>query len=153
GPGHPVHLFLESRPGTTWTFMSTRELDRTLFSGIAWTASLRWLGQVVSWSATLYAARILSPSDYGLAALAMIPIGLARLAENFGLESVVLQDRSLASDQVARLAGVGVLLALVLMTAFILGAPLVSAYFHEDVLRAITIVLSVTFLTDALQIV
>jgi O-antigen/teichoic acid export membrane protein len=133
--------------------MSTRELDRTLFSGIAWTASLRWLGQIVSWSATLYAARVLTPGDYGLAALAMIPIGFARLIENFGLEAVVLQDRSLSSDQIARLAGVGVLLAVFLMGAFVLAAPLFAAYFHEDVLHAMTIVLSVTFLIDALQIV
>src|SRR5262245_39910851 len=110
--------------------MNTRELDRTLFSGIAWTASLRWFGQLVSWSATLYAVRILSPGDYGLAALAMIPIGFARLIENFGLESVVLQDRSLRSDDVSRLASVGVMLAVVLMAFFVIASPLVSTYFH-----------------------
>ncbi len=133
--------------------MNTRDLDRTLFAGIAWTAALRWLGQVVSWSATLYAVRVLTPSDYGLVAMATIPIGLARMVENFGLESVVLQDASLAKEQVARLAGFGVALALILMGVFALVSPLIASFFHEPSLRPIVIVLSLTFLIDALQIV
>ena len=52
-----------------------------------------------------------------------------------------------------RLAGFGVALALGLMGLFALAAPLVASFFHEPSLRPIVIVLSVTFLIDALQIV
>jgi teichuronic acid exporter len=133
--------------------MNTRELDRTLFAGIAWTAALRWLGQLVSWCATLYAVRILTPGDYGLVAMATIPIGLARLVENFGLESVVLQDRSLAGEQIARLAGLGIALSLGLILLFVVSSPLFAGFFREPAVQPIIIVLSLTFLTDALQIV
>ncbi len=133
--------------------MNTRELDRTLFTGIAWTAGLRWIGQLVSWCATLYAVRILTPGDYGLVAMATIPIGLARLVENFGLESVVLQDRTLANEQVARLAGLGVILSLGLMSIFALASPMLAGFFHEPGLRPMIMVLSFTFLIDALQII
>jgi teichuronic acid exporter len=133
--------------------MNTRELDRTLFAGIAWTAALRWLGQLISWCATLYAVRILTPGDYGLVAMATIPIGFARLVENFGLESVVLQDRSLAGEQIARLAGLGIALSLGLILVFMLGSPLFAAFFREPAVQPIIMVLSLTFLIDALQIV
>jgi teichuronic acid exporter len=133
--------------------MNIRELDRTLFAGIAWTAALRWLGQLISWCATLYAVRILTPGDYGLVAMATIPIGFARLVENFGLESVVLQDRSLAGEQIARLAGLGIALSLGLIVVFMLGSPLFAGFFREPAVQPIIMVLSLTFLIDALQIV
>jgi teichuronic acid exporter len=133
--------------------MNTRELDRTLFTGIAWTAGLRWIGQLVSWCATLYAVRVLTPGDYGLVAMAAIPIGFARLVENFGLESVVLQDRTLANEQVARLAGLGIVLSLGLISIFAVASPVLAGFFHEPTLRPMIIALSITFLFDALQIV
>ncbi|HEY1126146.1 MAG TPA: hypothetical protein VGF83_00135, partial [Actinomycetota bacterium] len=55
-----------------------RRLDRSLVSGIAWTVAFRWIAQVISWAATLYVARILVPGDYGLVAMATVPIGFAR---------------------------------------------------------------------------
>jgi O-antigen/teichoic acid export membrane protein len=82
-----------------------RAIDRRLVSGIAWTAVFRWAAQVISWVATLYVARILTPADYGLVAMAGVPIGFARLVEDLGLDAVIVQDRTLDDRQLASLAG------------------------------------------------
>ena len=63
-----------------------RNLDQSLIHGIAWTAVARWSGQIVSWAVLLYAARVLTPGDFGLVAMAMVPIGLARMIEDLGLD-------------------------------------------------------------------
>src|SRR5438045_7893981 len=64
-------------------------VDRSLVSGIAWTAVLRWGAQLFSWIATFYAAHRLAPSDYGLVSMATIGIGLARIVEDFGIDSIL----------------------------------------------------------------
>ncbi|HJR03044.1 MAG TPA: oligosaccharide flippase family protein, partial [Methylomirabilota bacterium] len=70
-------------------------LDRALVSGIAWTALFRWSAQLVSWVATAFAARLLTPGDYGIVSMATIGIGLIRMVEDFGLDSILVQDRSI----------------------------------------------------------
>lgn len=122
-------------------------------SGIGWTAALRWLAQLISWGATLYAARLLAPGDYGLIAMATLAIGLARMVEDFGLDAVLVQDRSIVGDQRARLAGFCLLLAGVLATVYALLAPLIASFFGEPQVTAVIMAMSLLIVADALQVV
>lgn len=128
-------------------------LDHSLAKGIAWTAVLRWSSQVVSWAATLYAARLLEPSDYGLVSMAMIVIGLARMIEDFGLDAILVQDRSIVDERRARLAGFLLILGICLALLFALIAAPVAAFFKEPQVAAIVMALSLLFLLDALQVI
>ena len=128
-------------------------LDRSLVSGIAWTVAFRWIAQVISWVATLYVVRILVPGDYGLVAMATVPIGFARLVEDMGLDAIIIQDRKLSSEQLASLAGSMLGLGLLLTGAFLALARAIAAYFREPAVAAIVAVLSVTFIFDAIQVV
>jgi PST family polysaccharide transporter len=127
-------------------------LDRMLVSGIAWTAVGRWAAQAISWIATIYVARILGPADYGIVAMATIPIGLARMIEGLGLDAILLQDRSLTKDQLRRLSGAALLLGTGLTLLYVgLSVP-ISLYFHEPQLASIVSFLSLTFIFDAAQV-
>jgi len=129
-----------------------RRLDRSLVSGIAWTVAFRWIAQIISWVATLYVARILVPGDYGLVAMATVPIGFARLVEDMGLDAIIIQDRKLSSEQLASLAGSMLGLGVLLTAAFLALARPIAAYFREPAVAAIVAVLSVTFTFDAMQV-
>lgn len=129
------------------------DLDRALVSGIGWTASLRWLAQLISWAATLYAARLLAPGDYGLIAMATLAIGLARMVEDFGLDAVLVQDRSIVGSQRARLAGFCLLLAVILTSGYALLAPLIASFFGESQLTTVIMAMSLLIIADALQVV
>jgi PST family polysaccharide transporter len=131
---------------------STQALDRSLVVGIGWTAVFRWGAQIVSWAAQLYAVRVLSPGDYGLLAMAMIPIGLARMVEDFGLDAVLVQDRSLSDQQLRRLAGFAVVLGICLAVLFSGLAPVAAHFFHQDELRTVIPALSLLFILDGLQV-
>src|SRR6185436_10425479 len=91
---------------------SRSTLDRLLLDGMAWTAILRWSAQVVSWVGTAIAARMLSPDDYGLIGMAMVGIGLVRMVEDFGMDAVLVQDRSIGGARQARLAGLVLMMGL-----------------------------------------
>jgi O-antigen/teichoic acid export membrane protein len=131
---------------------SSEALDRSLVVGIGWTAAFRWVAQLVSWAATLYAVRVLTPGDYGLLAMAMVPIGLARMVEDFGLDAVLVQDRSLSDEQLHQLAGFAVVLGVGLALVFSALAPVAAVYFRQDELRTAIPALSVLFVLDALQV-
>jgi O-antigen/teichoic acid export membrane protein len=129
------------------------ELDRALVSGIAWTAVMRWSSQLISWVATFYVARILQPGDYGIASMAMVAIGLARMIEDFGLDAVLVQDRSIQGEQQARLAGLLVMLGVFLTTLYLVLSLPIATFFSEPNVAWAVAGLSLLFITDALQIV
>ena len=128
-------------------------LDRSLASGIAWTAVMRWSAQIFSWVATFYAARILAPGDYGLIAMAMLAIGLARMVEDFGMDAILVQDRTISGTDKARLAGLLVILGVALAGLFALFSHPIALFFNEPKLQIVIVVLSTVFITDALQVV
>ncbi len=139
--------------------MSGNDLDRSLVSGIGWTALARWSSQAISWVAILYAARFLQPADYGLVGLAMLPIGLLRLIEDFGFDAVLVQNRKLARDDIARLGGLTLVIATCLTGLIVIAAPWLANLLSkpDDPQRAllpmVIAVASAMLIFDALQVV
>jgi O-antigen/teichoic acid export membrane protein len=128
-------------------------IDRSLVSGIAWIAALRWAAQLLSWAAMLYVARILAPADFGLVAMAMLAIGLARLVQELGLDAILVQDRGLVGEVRAELAGFLVGFGMLLCGAYLLAAPWVAAFFGEPQVATLVMALSLLFLFDCVQVV
>lgn len=128
-------------------------LDHLLVDGMAWTAALRWSAQAVSWVGTAIAARLLAPGDYGLVGMAMLAIGLVRMVEDFGMDAVLVQDRSIDGVRQARLAGLILLTGFALCIAFVaLSAP-VAMFFHEPQVASLVSALSLLCIADAVQVV
>src|SRR5439155_16697932 len=130
-----------------------RDLDHSLVRGIAWTGVMRWATQLLSWASTLIVARLLAPTDYGLVGMALVYLGFIELVSEFGLGAAIITRRDLTEDQIARLAGLALLIGggLIGLSA-VLAAP-VAAFFGEPPVRWIIMVSSLTFLTGALQVV
>jgi len=128
-------------------------LDRSLVSGIAWTAVLRWSSQLFSWAATLYAARLLQAGDYGLVAMATLGIGMARMVEDFGLDAILVHDRSIIGQKQSQLAGLLIAFGVVLCAMFVLLAQPLAVFFKEPHVGGIVMALSLLFLFDAVQVV
>src|SRR5436853_224141 len=87
---------------------SPTNLDRSLAQGIAWTGGIKWLTQLVSWASTLIVARLITPTDYGLFAMAMVYAGFVQLVNELGLSLAIVQRRDLSGDQIAQLGGLAV---------------------------------------------
>jgi teichuronic acid exporter len=129
-----------------------RPLDHSLVAGMAWTAALRWPAQAISWIATAYAARLLAPGDYGLVSMAMIAIGLVRMVEDFGLDAILVQDRTIVGERHARLAGFVLAAGVVLCALFMLLSYPIALFFGEPQVGPIIVLLSLLCLSDALQV-
>ncbi|MGD9597425.1 MAG: lipopolysaccharide biosynthesis protein [Steroidobacteraceae bacterium] len=133
--------------------ISGAALDHQLVDGMAWTAALRWSAQAISWVGTAIAARLLTPGDYGLVGMAMLAIGLVRMVEDFGMDAVMVQDRSIGGVRQARLAGLILLMGFTLCLAFVLLSGPVAMFFDEPQVASLISALSLLCIADALQVV
>jgi O-antigen/teichoic acid export membrane protein len=128
-------------------------LDRELVTGIAWTAVLRWSAQIISWIATAVAARLLAPGDYGIMSMAMLAVGLVRMVDDIGLDAVLVQDRGIAGELQARLAGLAILIGASASAAMVLLAQPIAAFFREPEVAVVVSVLSTLTLIEAMQVI
>ena len=121
--------------------------------GIAWTVVTRPFVQVLQYGISVFLARLLTPDDFGLVAMAAVFTGFAGVFVDFGIGSAIIQKPDLTESQIsaAFLAtiGTGALLSLF----FLLVSPGVAAFYHREELVGITRLSSAAFLLSGVGVV
>jgi teichuronic acid exporter len=135
------------------TALNARSLDRSLLLGVVWTASAKWTAQVVSWGALFVLARLLSPADYGLVGMSATFFSLITMLAEFGIGSAIVALRNVTEEQIAQTNTAAVLLGAGGAIVAALCAPLVAAFFRAPELKAIVIVMSLTFVVSGFKTV
>ena len=143
----------EHREGGPESGTTTDVLDRSLITGLAWTAAAKWSTQILSWLSTLIVARLLVPDDYGLMGMATVYVGLVQLIKEFGLGAAIVHKRDLDEAQIAQLGGVAVGFGAGLLAVSLFVAEWVAELYSEPLVANVIRVLSITFLTSAFQVI
>jgi O-antigen/teichoic acid export membrane protein len=105
--------------------------------GVGWMVVMRWVIRGIGLVSTIILARILSPGDFGLVAMASITVGLVEIFLAFGVDLALIQNTSATRDDfdsawtLRIIQGTGAA-ALVIVTS-----PLSVAYFHDPRLQPI----------------
>lgn len=128
-------------------------VDRALVGGMAWTAGVKWLSQLLTWPVTIIVVRLLSPEDYGLVAMGSIYIGLVTLINEFGLGSAIVKFRRLSESQVAQISGLCILLGGAGLLVSVLVAYPIAAFYKTPAVTLIIIALSANFLITSFKTV
>lgn len=128
-------------------------LNRRVAGGVAWTASAKIFSQVIAWSCTIFVARLLQPSDYGLIGMSGVFIGFVQLVTELGLANAVVYMRDLSRHQIAQLNGLALGVALGAMALTIGVAPLAARFYGEPRLTSVMMVMSAAFLVIGLRAV
>lgn len=111
--------------------MKLADLRGPVISALRWTVLSRVIMQAITWSATIIAVRILTPSDYGIVAIGTVFSNYLQLLGEAGLGSALvhqqIRDRATLTAVFSVLLVIGILLAGVVFSL----APLVGTVFRE----------------------
>jgi len=148
----------QSRQGTDTRseYFSTDHLRSNLGGraarGGALAISSQTLRFVITLGATSVMARLLSPQDYGLIGMVALVTGFVSMYKDLGLASATIQRPEINFDQISTLFWINVILsaAIAIFTAAI--APLVSWFYGEPRLTAITVVTAAGFIISGLAV-
>lgn len=97
-------------------------------------------------------ARLLSPHDFGLFAMAMVVAGFLQVLKDAGLSTATIQRENITNAQVSNLFWINAAVGATAMLGMATTAPLVAWFFHQPELIGITVVMSPAFLLEALAI-
>jgi PST family polysaccharide transporter len=130
----------------------TTDLDRSLATGLAWTAGAKWSSQFISWASFVVVTRLLAPSDFGLVGMALMYCGLLQVVTDaFGTAVTTLRD--LTGEQLAQMNAVALISGfLACLISCGLAIPL-AHFFRSPRLPLVVVVMSTMFLTSGLRTV
>lgn len=123
----------------------TVSLRQKLKSGTIWAFIGHTLSQLLSLVTIIVLARLLSPQDFGVVAIAMVAWGVIRLFGNTGIGSKLIQQQSDIERYASAAFWLNLLIALCLFLFTTTIAPFVASFYNNPLLKPILVVLGLGF--------
>src|SRR5581483_6035548 len=117
--------------------MKLSDLRGPMISALRWTVISRVFTQLITWSSTIIAVRLLTPTDYGIVAVAMVFANYLQLLGEAGLGSAIVQQQVRDRPTLSAIFSVMLITSVVLACAIFSLAPMIGAAFNAP--RAITV--------------
>ena len=133
--------------------MLDTDLRQKVLSGLRWRAGLRFLGQLITWSITIFVMRLLSPHDYGLMEMAAVVIAFLTMVNELGLGAALIQRREIDECIMRQIFGLLLIINASLFFLSLSAAPLVADFFKEQRLIPVIRLLSVQFVMASFVII
>ena len=113
-------------------------VNRSLIKSSAWMVALRWTLRSIGLVNTFILARLLTPEDFGLVAMATLIIGLVEVFGQTGQILALIRHPNPTREHFDTVWTVSIMIGAVITVALWLLAPLSAQFFHEQ--RAVGII-------------
>ena len=124
-------------------------LKRQTYSAVRWTATATFGRAGLQFIQFAILARLLTPDDFGLAALAMAMMALAQIFADMGISNAIIHRRKVSHEELSSLYWLNVMTGILLTFLFIVLSPFVASYYAEPRLQPVLAVTSVIFIFNA----
>lgn len=108
-----------------------------MLRGSAWLIGLRWAMRLIGVISTIILARLLSPQDFGIVAVAMILVGLFEMLNLTGQAAAIVRHEAPSREHYDSAWTVSLCIGVAIAIAILIAAPFTELYFHEP--RAIPV--------------
>ena len=128
-----------------------KSLDSSLVRSVAWNAASDWGTQIFTWLAFLEVMRLLTPTDFGIAALAVIMMPFLGQITGFGIPRAVVALPPLSEDQLAQLTTFNVISGSVCFVLGVILAKPLATFFKVPLLAPVVMVSCTGLVMSALM--
>lgn len=119
----------------------------------AWVTGGRAASQVISFSMGIILARLLSPDDFGLIAMAAFFTGIAGLLSDVGFGSALIQKSQVSNVHYSTVFWFNLVVGILLALVFFLSANPIANFYKRPELTNIVEILSFSFILSSLALV
>lgn len=110
------------------------QINRSVLSGFAWQGATKFVVQILSWTATIVVARLLSPADYGVMAIVGIFTGILALMVDMGLPQGLIHQSNTSRGQEDNVFYLSLIVSVVLYFLLFFAAPVIASFFSMPIL-------------------
>jgi O-antigen/teichoic acid export membrane protein len=103
-----------------------------MLRGSAWMVGLRWAIRLTGLVSTVILARLLTPKDFGVVAIAMIVVELFEMLNQTGQSLAIIRHDNPTREHYDTAWTISVMIGFGIAAATVLTAPLTKIYFHDE---------------------
>lgn len=122
--------------------------SRSVLSGALLYIGMRWFDRLAGVVSTIVLARLLTPADFGVVAIASIVLGLASVMIDFGIQVAVVQLRHLESEDIDTAWTLRLLQNAAIAAILVISSGWVADHYHDPRLGPVLVVLGCSYLLD-----
>lgn len=111
----------------------------------------RIISMATTWGTSLALARLLAPSEYGVAGMAMLVVAIFTVFQDSGLHAALIQRREGIQEAVDSAVAYTPFLGVFLLGLCVVGAPAVGHFFHRHEVTDLVRALGVVFLLRSIS--
>lgn len=124
-------------------------LKKKAISGLIWTFSQQFSTQIISFVVSIILARILAPSEFGLIGMLGVFINLGRTLMDSGLTSSLIRTVDADQKDYSTVFFINVIGSIFFYFLLFFTAPLIAAFYNQEILKDIIRVYALTFIIQA----
>ena len=128
-------------------------IKHQLFSGVFYTALAKYSGIIISLVVAGILARLLSPDDFGVVAIATVIIAFFNLFTDMGISPAIVQHKSLTKEELSDIFSFTVWTGIGISILFFAASWLIADYYESRILRTLCQLLSVNLFFASANIV
>ncbi|GCB34424.1 lipopolysaccharide biosynthesis protein [Bacteroides faecalis] len=128
-------------------------IKQQLFSGVFYTAVAKYSGIIISLVVAGVLARLLSPDDFGIVAIASVIIAFFNLFTDMGVSASIVQNKSLTKEELSDIFSFTVWTGIGISILFFTASWLIADYYKSDILRTLCQLLAVNLFFASANIV
>ncbi len=128
-------------------------LTSKVIKGFSWVGGTRIVTKLFSFSTTIFLARLLTPEDFGLMAMAMVFIGLGDHLNQLGISAAIVQADKIDDHDLSTLLWLMLGINGVLLLGIAAAAPYIASFYQRPELTPIVLTLSMAFVASGIRIV
>jgi O-antigen/teichoic acid export membrane protein len=127
------------------------EVHSKIKSGLKWSLLNQVISQVIFLCFGIYLARLLGPAAYGLVGMVTVFSGFAVIFVDFGFTSAVIYFQELSQKSLSSIFWFNLVLGTLIYVLFYISSPLISQFYHEPQLIALTRVVTLSVVINSLS--
>ena len=128
-------------------------IKHQLFSGVFYTALAKYSGIIISLVVAGILARLLSPDDFGIVAIATVIISFFAIFTDMGLSPAIIQNKTLTQDDLTNIYSFTFWTGIAVALLFFIASWPISAYYDSPILRTLCQLLSINLFFASVNIV
>ena len=128
-------------------------LKQEIINSVFWTALSKYSGMFFSIVISMVLARLISPAEFGVVAIAQIIINFFCFFADLGISSAIVQNKTLTDRNLDTLFTFSFILAFILSITFYAISPIIASYYKNPELISICHILSFNLFIGTVSVV
>jgi len=120
---------------------------------IGWDLVGNYSGQVIGLIISIFLARLLEPSDFGLVGMSLVFINVLKIFADLGFASALVQNKDNTSLTYSSIFYINILAGFILAGVIFFAAPIIGKFYENNQITILVRLLALTFVVNSFNIV